>query len=111
MGDTQQMIVQLLEAMSKDLGRQDNMPSVAQVSEMQNDLSFKERQLKASQSTQERLEAELAKRRAELEKIDQLDKKIAVELESLTTKMSSMRDQMEIFKDVDTFATFRTAAV
>jgi intraflagellar transport protein 74 len=55
--DTQQVIVQLLEAMSKDLGRQNNMPTVAQVSEMQSDLTFKERQLKASQSTQERLEA------------------------------------------------------
>ena len=38
---------------------------------------------------------------AELEKIDQLDKKIALELENLTTKMSSMKDQMEIFKDVE----------
>ena len=78
--ETQQMIVSLLEAMSKDLARQNNMPSRDQVSEMQNDLSFKERQLKASQSTQERLEAELEKRRAELQKIDQLDKKIAVEV-------------------------------
>lgn len=99
--DTQQVIVQLLEAMSKDLGRQNNMPSVAQVSEMQSDLTFKERQLKASQTTQERLEAELTKRKAELEKIDQLDKKIALELENLTTKMASMKDQMEIFKDVE----------
>ena len=99
--DTQQVIVQLLEAMSKNLGRQNNMPTVAQVSEMQSDLTFKERQLKASQSTQERLEAELNKRKAELEKIDQLDKKIALELENLTTKMSSMKDQMETFKDVE----------
>jgi len=99
--DTQQVIVQLLEAMSKDLGRQNNMPTVAQVSEMQSDLTFKERQLKASQSTQERLEAELNKRKAELEKIDQLDKKIALELENLTNKMGSMKDQMEIFKNVE----------
>ena len=75
-------------------------PTVAQVSEMQSDLTFKERQLKASQSTQERLEAELNKRKAELEKIDQLDKKIALELENLTNKMGSMKDQMEIFKNV-----------
>ena len=67
---------------------------------MQSDLTFKERQLKASQSTQERLEAELNKRKAELEKIDQLDKKIALELENLTNKMGSMKDQMEIFKNV-----------
>ena len=64
--ETQQVIVQLLEAMSKDLGRQNNMPSVAQVSEMQSDLTFKERQLKASQTTQERLEAELTKRKVRI---------------------------------------------
>ena len=51
------------------------MPSRDQVSEMQNDLSFKEQQLKASQSTQERLEAEL-ERRAELQKIDQLIRRL-----------------------------------
>ena len=64
--ETQQVIVQLLEAMSKDLGRQNSMPSVAQVSEMQSDLTFKERQLKASQTTQERLEAELTKRKVRI---------------------------------------------
>ena len=67
--ETQQMIVSLLEAMSKDLARQNNMPSRDQVSEMQNDLSFKERQLKASQSTQERLEAELEKARRAAERL------------------------------------------
>jgi intraflagellar transport protein 74 len=99
--DTQQVVVQLLEAMSKDLGRQNSMPTVDQVNEMQSDLTFKERQLKASQSTQERLEAELNKRKAELEKIDQLDKKIALELNNLTVKMASMKDQMLVFKDVE----------
>ena len=68
---------------------------------MKNDLSFKERQLEASKSTQERLEAELGKRQTELEKIDQLDKKIELELGSLKKKMVSMKEQMVIFKDVD----------
>ena len=94
-------VKELLQHMSKDLDRQDNLPTRSEASDMKNDLSFKERQLEASKTTQERLEAELGKRQTELEKIDQLDKKIELELGSLRKKMVSMKEQMVIFKDVD----------
>ena len=81
--------------MSKDLSRQGNLPSQEKVNTMKDDLTFKERQLEASKTTQERLEAELTKRQRELEKIDNLDKKIELELGSLQKKMVSMKDQME----------------
>ncbi len=93
-------IRELLQHMSKDLSRQGNLPSQEKVNTMKDDLTFKERQLEASKTTQERLEAELTKRQRELEKIDNLDKKIELELGSLQKKMVSMKDQMEIFKDV-----------
>lgn len=93
-------IRELLTHMSKDLSRQGNLPSHEKVNDMKDDLTFKERQLEASKITQERLEAELTKRQRELEKIDNLDKKIELELGSLQKKMVSMKEQMEIFKDV-----------
>lgn len=93
-------IRELLQHMSKDLARQGNLPSQEKVNVMKDDLTFKERQLEASKTTQERLEAELTKRQRELEKIDNLDKKIELELGSLQKKMVSMKDQMETFKDV-----------
>lgn len=93
-------IRELLTHMSKDLSRQGNLPSHEKVNDMKDDLTFKERQLEASKTTQERLEAELTKRQRELEKIDNLDKKIELELGSLQKKMVSMKEQMEIFKDV-----------
>lgn len=98
---TQDTIVQLLEHMSKDITRQDAMPSAERAVAMKEDLSFKEKSLQSSKTTQERLESELQKRQKELEKIDQLDKKISIELKSLTSKIESMKEQMVIFKDVD----------
>ena len=55
-------IRELLQHMSKDLSRQGNLPSQEKVNTMKDDLTFKERQLEASKTTQERLEAELTKR-------------------------------------------------
>ena len=59
---TKQMIVALLEHISTDLSRQTNIPTKESVEEMREDLSFKKRQVNASQNTQQRLEQELAKR-------------------------------------------------
>ncbi len=60
-----------------------------------------ERALENSASTKARLEAELEKRSAELEKINTLDDKIGVELASLGEKIGSMRSEMLAFADVD----------
>ena len=98
------------------LGRQDKMPSAAKVEEMKSDLTFKERQLESAQTTKTRytsfesvsfinanprLSMELAKRQAELEKVNTLDAKISVELGSLNTKMDTMQSDMEGFKNID----------
>ena len=68
---------------SEGLARQGHMPNKQRVSEMRDDLSFKQRQLDSAEGTKNRLEAELKKRNVELEKINTLDEKIAIELNSL----------------------------
>ena len=88
------MVVALLQHMSKDTEREHNLPDKNTVQDMREDLTFKERQMETSKTTQDRLEAELSKRNQELEKINTLDSKITVELSSLTTKMKSMRSDM-----------------
>jgi len=98
---TEAVNVRLLEHMSKGLERQHHLPSRAHHKEMQEDLSFKERAIESSASTQARLEGELAKRRAELDKINTLDSKISVELTSLREKMRTMTSEMEEFGNVE----------
>mmetsp|Transcript_21333 Transcript_21333/g.75175 ORF Transcript_21333/g.75175 Transcript_21333/m.75175 type:complete len:604 (-) Transcript_21333:508-2319(-) len=97
----EQINVRLLEHMSKGLERQHHLPSRAHHAEMQEDLSFKERAIESSASTQARLEQDLAKRRAELDKINTLDSKISVELTSLREKMRTMSDEMEEFGNIE----------
>jgi len=97
---SQDMIVALLEHTSRNMSRENAMPDKRTVKEMRDDLTFKERQMDASQSTQARLEGELAKRNGELEKINQLDQKITAELSSLNKKMKTMKEEMEEFQNV-----------
>jgi len=97
---TRQMIAALLEHISEDLNRQSNIPSKTSVEDMRSDLSFKKRQVDASQSTQKRLEKELAKRSEELKKIDSVGAKIQKELSTLKTRMRNMKGSMDELSDI-----------
>lgn len=94
----QQTIVTLMKFISKELGMSNKVPDQKQLSELRQELSFKERNLKNSQTTLSMLQKDLEQRREELEKINQLDKKITLELGSLKDKMESMRVEISQFK-------------
>eukprot|EP00941_MAST-03F_sp_MAST-3F-sp1_P000985 g985.t1 len=98
---TKNMIVALLEHISRDLNRKNNMPSQSNLKAMKEDLSFKQRQVDASKSTQESLKRELEKRQGELEKIDGLETKIETELKSLKSKIEVMQEEMISFDDLE----------
>merc|ERR1719486_1663863 len=88
---TQDTVIALLEHISTGLGEEDAMPSQQRLKEMKEEASFKERALESSQQTMQRLQTERKQRLAEMEKIQNLDEKIQVELASLDQKMASMR--------------------
>lgn len=103
-GDQQKIqstIVELLAHISEGLGRRGQMPSKDHVQGMKEDLSFKQRQLDSAEGTKNRLEQELKKRNMELEKINTLDEKIVIELQSLNTKISTMNSEMGEFAGVE----------
>merc|ERR1719203_1408654 len=62
--------------------------------EVEDELDFKSKQLQNSETTQNRLEAELLKRQGELEKIESLDTKISQELTQVDTKMKAYEDEI-----------------
>jgi len=105
---TKQMVVALLEHISCDLSRKNNMPTKESVKAMRDDLSFKKRQVDASQSTQQRLQQELAKRNQELEKIDGLDTKIQTELTTLKNRIETMHQEMVEFENIGKLRTQAT---
>ncbi|KAJ0403703.1 hypothetical protein ATCC90586_007514 [Pythium insidiosum] len=101
---TQLLIVKLLEHISNNMNKEDKLlPSAnaANLEEMKSDLTFKERQLESSVTTKQRLTMELQKRQAELDKVNSLDTKIALELSSLLQKMDTMTSDMTEFAKID----------
>uniref|UniRef100_H3HB40 Uncharacterized protein n=1 Tax=Phytophthora ramorum TaxID=164328 RepID=H3HB40_PHYRM len=100
---SQGVIVQLLEHISAGMAKEDKLPgtNAANLEEMRRDLTFKERQLESSVTTKQRLTMELQKRQAELDKVNTLDAKIALELSSLLQKMDTMTADMGEFGKLD----------
>lgn len=98
---TEEHIVQMLEAIGKNLAATDNLPSQQQVQEMSADLEFKKKQMDFSVSTHERLKNELELRKKELEKVDNLDAKITSELEAITEKIKSNEESIKKYSNLD----------
>lgn len=96
----QNMIVAILEHTSLTM-QASGVEQDSKLLDIQEDLSFKERQLESSQSTKDRLEKELVKRQGELDKINTLDDKIRMELGALTTKMGTMQTDLVEFQNID----------
>lgn len=98
----QSRVVELLENISKSLGPSASSNPHEQMADMQDELDFKNKQLQNSESTQNRLQAELEKRNGELDKIVSLDAKISSELQQLETKIKQYQtDISEKFDHID----------
>jgi len=97
----QDKIVALLEHISNGLEQQNSMPSQQRLNELRDEATFRERQLESSQQTTQRLIQERKHREAEMQKIETLDEKIEIELESLQQKMQMMVSDMVEFDDID----------
>jgi len=95
----QDSITQLLENISRALSLRPDMTPEAHLRDMEDELDFKSRQLQNSETTQNRLEGELAKREGELIKIESLDTKISQELAQVETKMQQYEHEMETVYD------------
>lgn len=102
---TRKSIVLLLENISLGMESEQNMPDQETFNEMKQQETFKDRQLENSNATMARLLQEKAQRTQEMEKIQNLDEKIKLELSSLAQKMDAMRAEMGQFDDLDTLRT------
>jgi len=98
LGKLRSTIVALLKHISKQLQSTENLPDAQQLSEMKDELSFKEQKLKNSKNTLTLLNTDLQLRKEELDKINILDKKIFQELKTLKDKIESMNIEMSQFK-------------
>lgn len=96
MNEKQVTIVRLLENISTSLNTASTgLSPEGHLRDMEDELDFKSKQLQNSETTQNRLEAELAKRQGELEKIESLDMKITQELQQVEAKMRQFEQDIE----------------
>ena len=80
--------------MNKNLNRTTALPGVNQVEEMKKDLNFKQRQLNEAESTAASLQVEVEARRADLEKITNLEGRMDKEMEVYADNINKMEDEM-----------------
>ena len=97
----QDTILALLEHASEGLLREAHLPSRETAEEMKEDLSDKQRELKASEMTMEQLREHLKLRQTELEKIHKLEGNLVAELRGLGERMDAMARERPKFADLD----------
>jgi chromosome segregation ATPase len=108
-----ELVVALLRHLSKEINAAaqlrdgssgssgDGGPNAAKHGELKDEVSFKDKKLADSEKTLATLQADLAKRREELEKIESLDAKIGAEIVQLTGRIAAMQEEMAGFKSDD----------
>merc|ERR1719453_2543147 len=96
MKEKQDNIERYLQNISRSLDLPSDVSPDSHLRDMEDELDFKSKQLQNSETTQNRLEGELAKRQGELEKIESLDVKITQELQQVEAKSRQYETDIEI---------------
>merc|ERR1711998_681551 len=77
------------------------MPSQSDVHQMSSDLAFKQSQFDNAESTLQRVQLELNERKQDLERVEELERKMNQEVDNLNQKMDEMRDEIKVFENLD----------
>eukprot|EP00455_Lapot_gusevi_P006037 TRINITY_DN12580_c0_g6_i2.p1 TRINITY_DN12580_c0_g6~~TRINITY_DN12580_c0_g6_i2.p1 ORF type:complete len:600 (-),score=185.03 TRINITY_DN12580_c0_g6_i2:75-1874(-) len=97
----QQSIVGLMQHISKGIQMEQNLPDANKFDEMKGELGFKMQQMQNAESTLAHLQKELEKRQQELDKINNLDSKISIELNALNQRIEQMQVELVSFQKID----------
>jgi len=94
------VIVALLEHISRGIEDSSNMPSQEALGDMEDAKTFKEKNLATAKKTMESLQAERKKREKELELLRESEPKLHKELANLRENIARMQSEMKGFDDV-----------
>uniref|UniRef100_A0A6Q2YKR4 Intraflagellar transport 74 homolog n=1 Tax=Esox lucius TaxID=8010 RepID=A0A6Q2YKR4_ESOLU len=104
---TQANIVTLLEHTSKNINRMRQISSVtaSELKSMQEDLSFKETEMHKSHNTTKGLSSENLRLTQDLQKIEQLESKMNIEMNGLIHKIQTMSQELDTYSNLDALKT------
>ena len=91
----------LLRHTSSNMSHKTSMPSVDEADHVKEEATFKEKQLKTSSQTLERLGVEKERLESDLASIEILDTKIAQERVVLNHKIENMEREIDVFGDME----------
>ncbi|KND00683.1 uncharacterized protein SPPG_03805 [Spizellomyces punctatus DAOM BR117] len=97
---TEKNIVTLLDHI-RSLSKHEQLPSPEGFQDLQGDLKFKEKEMRNSENTMEALVQERDRRLQDLEKVNQLETKMAAELEQLRVKMEGLKNDLIKVSDIE----------
>lgn len=97
----EESIVAVLSHMSKNLARQKHMPTPKELARMQDDLNFKQNEMHKSEATSLSLNDESQKLQMDLQKVEQLEAKIKLELETLNNSIAQMEKELVVYSDLE----------
>ena len=95
------VVVALLEHIGRGIDEQSNMVTPEQYGDMEDNKTFKEKNLATAQKTMESLQVEKKKRERELELLKSSEPKLRQELSNVRESMLRMRADMDAFQDLD----------
>ncbi|KAL3869372.1 hypothetical protein ACJMK2_042060 [Sinanodonta woodiana] len=101
-GELEQTVVSILEHISRNMGRFQNLPTPQELASMKEDLAFKEVEMKKSEYTTFGLASEHEKLTQDLQKVETLEEKIKTELSVLKEKIRTMQEELVTYSDLDT---------
>ncbi|KAK3786793.1 hypothetical protein RRG08_061344 [Elysia crispata] len=99
--ELEQGVVNLLENMSRNMGRFTHLPTPKELMSMKADLQFKEDERQKSESTTLGLAAEREKLQHDLQKMEQFEEKLNEELVVLREKVVTMEKQLDTYSNLD----------
>lgn len=100
-GQLEQNVVNILEHISRNMGRFSHLPSPEELNNMKEDLAFKAGEMKKAEHTTLGLAAESDKLQVDLQKVEQLEDKITTELAMLKEKNATMEKDLDVYSDLD----------
>merc|ERR1711988_741968 len=87
------------------MNRRTALPSRADVNQLGDELAFKQSQFENAESTLQRVQLELNERKQDLERVEELERKMNQEMDNLNQKMDEMREEIKVFENVDALRT------
>lgn len=97
----EEMIVDLLEHISKNEVAKETLPDASKLAVIAADVKFKTQQAQLAETTYERLLKEREQRLRELEKVDGLEAKIQEESQAVQAKLHREEAELVVFGDLD----------